>query len=436
MMNLSRQLREETGYEWVMDRLSPITPFGKAMARSAKWYGPEEETALEAELDRVTVAAALPVRSTDFVVHAMSMIQDISGSLDRREGSVMDDVELFLLKSFLLTLERLVEAYDKLHAPFEGIHFLPMSRVLDILDPTQRRLGAFTTSEFDPLILNVDRREAEEREQAVRRKLTAALMPYKDTFFENFDTIGHLDLVLAKGRLAQRFHCVRPVLSADRVEAEEMVHPQIAALVAEKGRDFTPLSLSIPKGCTVITGANMGGKSISLETLSLNVLLTQTGFFVFADKFEAPLFDRMTFLKADGQSAQQGLSSFGAEMTAVDALLKEGRGTRFFLALDEFARGTNPQEGAALAKALAHYLNTLDCVALMTTHYDGVSDVAACHYQVAGLDENAPGETLSEKMDYHLIPAVTGAPCPRDARKVCRLLKLTPELLEIFGESD
>ncbi|MEG2138721.1 MAG: hypothetical protein RRY64_08690, partial [Oscillospiraceae bacterium] len=82
MMNLSRQLREETGYEWVMDRLSPITPFGKAMARNAKWYSPEEETALEAELDRVSVAAALPVRSADFVVHAMSMIQDISGSLD------------------------------------------------------------------------------------------------------------------------------------------------------------------------------------------------------------------------------------------------------------------------------------------------------------------------------------------------------------------
>ncbi|MEG2421400.1 MAG: DNA mismatch repair protein MutS [Oscillospiraceae bacterium] len=435
-MIITRQLKEETGYSWVTDRLSPITPFGKQQARSARWYGPEDRAELEEELDRVGIAAALPVRAADFVVHAMSMVQDVSGSLDRREGSVMDDVELFLLKSFLLTLERLVEAYDKLHVHFAGIDFLPMDKALNILDPSQRRLGAFTTGEFDPLILNVDRLEAEEREQAVRRKLTAALMPFKDTFFANFDTIGHLDLVLAKGRLAQRFHCVRPGITEGAITAAEMVHPQVSALLAEKGREFTPLSLSVPKGCTVITGANMGGKSISLETLSLCVLLTQTGFFVFADSFEAPLFHRMTFLKADGQSAQQGLSSFGAEMTAVDALLKEGKDQRFFLALDEFARGTNPREGASLARALATYLNSLDCVALMTTHYDGVSDVAAAHYQVTGLDENAPGETLSEKMDYRLIPAPKGAPCPRDARKVCRLLKLTPELLEIFGESD
>lgn len=100
--------------------------------------------------------------------------------------------------------------------------------------------------------------------------------------------------------------------------------------------------------------------------------------------------------------------------------------------------GTNPQEGAALARALVRYLGTLDCVALMTTHYDGVSDVAGAHYQVAGLvrdiqgDEGTTPASARRRMDYHLLPAPPGAPCPRDALRVCRLLKLDDALMDLF----
>ena len=85
------------------------------------------------------------------------------------------------------------------------------------------------------------------------------------------------------------------------------------------------------------------------------------------------------------------------------------------------------------------HLGTLDCVALMTTHYDGVSDVATAHYQVAGLvreidgdEHDDPRRRIARRMDYRLLPAPPGAPCPRDALRVCRLLKLDPELMELF----
>ena len=93
----------------------------------------------------------------------------------------------------------------------------------------------------------------------------------------------------------------------------------------------------------------------------------------------------------------------------------------------------------ALARALVRHLGTLDCVALMTTHYDGVSDVAGAHYQVAGLvrdiqgDEgDDPRKRIARRMDYRLLPAPPGAPCPRDALRVCRLLKLDSTLMELF----
>ena len=136
---------------------------------------------------------------------------------------------------------------------------------------------------------------------------------------------------------------------------------------------------------------------------------------------------------------EQGLSSFGAEVAALGEVLREEKGKFFYVALDEFARGTNPQEGAALARALVRYLGTLDCVALMTTHYDGVSDVAGAHYQVAGLvrdiqgDEgDDPRKRIARRMDYRLLPAPPGDPCPRDALRVCRLLKLDDTLMELF----
>jgi len=81
----------------------------------------------------------------------------------------------------------------------------------------------------------------------------------------------------------------------------------------------------------------------------------------------------------------------------------------------------------------------------MTTHYDGVSEAAAAHYQVTGLcdlpAEDCPaGENplsrLARMMDYRLIPAPPGAPCPRDALRVCRLLDLEPKLLEIFSQNN
>ena len=124
---------------------------------------------------------------------------------------------------------------------------------------------------------------------------------------------------------------------------------------------------------------------------------------------------------ADSGPGAGGLSSFGKEVHLLDTLLRQTRDCFFFVAMDEFARGTNPQEGAALARALVRYLGTLDCVALTSaTHYDGVSDVAGAHYRwpvwcgTSGSEGDDPRKRIARRMDYRLLrPA--GDPCPRDA---------------------
>lgn len=353
----------------------------------------------------------------------------------------------------------------------EGMEIQSMEESLNLLDPSGRRLPAFSVENaFAPALERVRaekalvegrlrqaegterdglmacRRSLVERENQLeleaRKGLTMSLLRQRESLLAAMEAVGRLDLLLAKARLARRFSCCRPEITKQpRVEAVDMVHPEAAAYLGERGGSFTAVSLTLERGTTVITGANMGGKSVSMKSLTLNLLLAQTGFFTFAGAFSAPLFHSVCLICTDRQSVEQGLSSFGAEMSALGAVLREEKDKFFYIALDEFARGTNPREGAALARALAEYLGRLNCVALMTTHYDGVSDAARRHYRVAGLGaldtaalhkDGAPLEHLSRLMDYHLIEAKPGEPCPRDALRVCRLLDLDPALMEIF----
>lgn len=473
-MKLERQLLADSGYDWVMARTETASPLGHALLRTPVWYGPEAGEALLEERSRVAGLLRLleeGSRLPDTITHILYEFRDIRGSLRRPSGIPMDEVELFEIKHFLLRVEELWEACGELPAPLRE-ELTPMREELDLLDPGGRRLPAFSMENtFSPELEEIRRKKAEveqvlrtakgenrepllarrrelviredRAELEARKRLTTALLRKKERFNQASESVGRLDLALAKARLARRFGCCRPEVSEVRVEAQEMIHPEVAAHLAERDGEFVPVSLTLERGTTVITGANMGGKSVTVRSLTLNLLLAQTGFYVFARAFSAPLFDSMALICADGQSPERGLSSFGAEVAALDGVLRREREKFFFVALDEFARGTNPREGAALARALAEYLDSRNCVAVMTTHYDGVSDAAGRHYRVAGLSglESAepekgehPLERLSRLMDYSLIEVRPGEPCPRDALRVCRLLNLDPELTALFSE--
>lgn len=473
-MELTHELKVNSGLQWVLTQLSPLSPFGKQSARALPWYIPGQEDALEAELNNI--ALALPVlegqdRPLRELARCLSRFNDVRGSLDRDLENPFDLVELFELKHFLVTLEQLEQVCRSLPA-FAGVEFLPMEEALDLLDPDGRRLPAYSVPnsshpELGPLreaktalertiraaspeerpALLERRRALAVREEGLeleaRRTLTHRLLVWRADFLTNMTAIGRLDLIFAKTRLARRYGCVRPELNRiDRsVTLRGLRHPEVAADLEERGETFTPVDLELGRGCTVITGANMGGKTVSLRAAALSQLLFQCGFFVFAAQARLPLFRRVDLILADSGPGSGGLSSFGREVWLLDRLLRAAGEGSFLLALDEFARGTNPQEGAALARALVRHLGGLDCAALLTTHYDGVSDAATAHYQVAGLVREAnddvgddPRERIARRMDYRLLPAPPGAPCPRDALRVCRLLDVDPALLALFSE--
>ena len=209
--------------------------------------------------------------------------------------------------------------------------------------------------------------------------------------------------------------------------------------LAERGEQFTSLDLELRPGCTVITGANMGGKTVSLRSTVLSLLLCQCGFFVFAKSASLPLFHRVDLILADSGPGAGGLSSFGKEVHLLDTLLRQTRDCFFFEAMDEFARGTNPQEGAALARALVRYLGH---PGLCGPHDHPLRRrVRRGRGPLSGGRPGAghPGRRGGRPPQAHrpadgLPPAARppGAPCPRDALRVCRLLKLDDALMDLF----
>ena len=186
-----------------------------------------------------------------------------------------------------------------------------------------------------------------------------------------------------------------------------------------------------------------------MKTLALNVLLLQSGFLVCAKKARMPLFNSVKMLFDDLQSIQSGLSGFGSEIVEFGKALDEvEEGFSLFL-LDEFARGTNPDEGARIVQAVTRYLNHVDAISLLTTHYDNVADNASIHYQIIGLRDVDPEkirrelattgddgiQVIARHMNYGLYRVEGKSDCPRDALNICRMLSLKPEILQEIEQS-
>ena len=268
---------------------------------------------------------------------------------------------------------------------------------------------------------------------------------------------GHM-----QARLAAELGGVIPEIAENggRIRYSGMFDPKLRALLREQGGDFTPVSLELDLGPTVITGANMGGKSVAVRAAALNAYLAVCGMPVFAQSLTLPHIPDMFLLAEDAEDARGGLSSFGGEMIRFDGILKEiAKKPGALVLIDEFARGTNPHEGAALVRAAVRYFNEKKTAfALITTHFDDVACLAPVHYQVMGLrradeeeltralsaagtaGEGKTGGTdprrrlLAKYMDYGLFRADGASNPPRDALKICRALRISDEFMSFVRE--
>jgi len=474
-MELTFEQKKELGLQYVTDLLEPACPYGAKRLKAEGFYAPEERTALEQELENVSLLLAALEQAEDAVAAVrldLMALKDLSGTLRNLEAGTLGEVELFELTAFCLRLRALIPRAEALpgYDALTGARFQPVEGALAVLDPTgSGRLSFYVEDSRSPALLRArqEKREAEKalrlpggdraalaarRQEAARDEeralmdiygaMTEALRPQLPALRQNAEAAGRLDAAIAKAMLARRFGCVRPELGGETLRLTGAVHPEIRAALEARGRQFTPLTVELPRGVTVLTGANMGGKSVAVKTVTLNIALALMGCFLFCEAATVPLFDRLELINRDFSDHLGGLSSFGGEIVRFNEAAERLTGGGYsFIAMDEFARGTNALEGAAIARGVVKFLSDKNAVTLLATHYDGTADFAARHYQVKGLraldgaEETASGAAdglrrIENAMDYGLIPVASEAACPRDALRICRILGMKPEILE------
>ena len=480
MIAVKFEEKEKIGLQYALETLHGCSPFGQERIRRLRFYVPEERAALEEELYNVEQAANAAGELKDVynkLMTGLCQMKDIRNSLRRcAAGETPDHVELFEIKVYLQRLESLIPLFQQVcqTTHFKALAFHDPAQALEILDPDKTRSRGFyipdnatpklreiraakkqieeqlhhaqTDAEKEELRSRRTRVCAEEdsEETKVRRSMGQALAPLAGDLLEDADTAGRLDFIIQKALFAVRYGGVKPELTEKDLELEDMINPEICDLLEQQGRRFVPVSISLTPGATVITGANMGGKSVAMKTVALNVLLLQAGFLVCAKKARMPLFHSVKMLFDDLQSIQSGLSGFGSEIVQFQKALSEvEQGYSLFL-LDEFARGTNPDEGAVIVQAVTKYLNEVKAISLLTTHYDKVAENARLHYQIIGLRDVDPEQirqelaatgddgiqVIARHMNYGLYRVEGKSDCPRDALNICRMLSLKPEILE------
>lgn len=470
---------ERLGFKKLLSRVETLSPYGKSKLKELKNYLRGEEDLLEEEFNKMETFMEFSSNNRDIVRNVEGIIhrlKDIKTAINNcLKEHILDEVDLFEIKAQALLMEEMNEYLKEFPSELHDFLLKDVSRVIKALDPDNDRTPTFyiyesyspelreirekkkgiekeiyASNDFDEITQLKEERlkvlvEEERVELEIKKKLTSILYDEAEDFLENIEKIGNLDFLMAKVRFAKTYGGIRPEISKNyEIDVKGLVNIEVREVLEAKSRPFTPIDISIGSGVTIITGANMGGKSVALKTITENLLLFHMGFFVIAEEAKFPLIDFVFFISDDMQDISKGLSTFGAEimkLKEVNVFLDLGIG---FVVFDEFARGTNPKEGQKFVEALAKYLNDRPTISLMTTHFDGIVREGMNHYQVVGLknvdfnklktkielSSNSMG-LIQEYMDFRLEKAGKEE-VPKDALNIAKLIGIDKRFTEII----
>jgi DNA mismatch repair protein MutS2 len=251
------------------------------------------------------------------------------------------------------------------------------------------------------------------------------------------DVLAELELQFAKARFSEDYNCVavtlseegaveveqeastpqdsrgdgrtrEPVLSEARLILHRARHPLLERNLKLKNAKIVPITIELEGDHRqlVITGPNTGGKTVSLKTLGLLALMAQSGIPVPADRADLPVFDAILADIGDYQSIEQNLSTFSAHVTNIDFISRTATANSLVL-LDELGSATDPEEGAALAVAIAEHFRQVGCMIVISTHHTSLKVYGA---NTAGVINSSVGfDEATLQPTYELKIGVPGA---------------------------
>ncbi len=283
--------------------------------------------------------------------------------------------------------------------------------------------------------LNNQYRELQLAERDEERRILASLSEqvglHASQILQTLDAVAELDLAFACARYAQALAAVEPVLRP-LPPAPNPNHPgSVIRLFQARHplldpRSVVPIDVELDSQsfALVITGPNTGGKTVTLKTVGLLALMAQAGLHIPVQSgSEISVFESVFADIGDEQSIEQSLSTFSGHITNIIRILQQAN-HRSLVILDELGAGTDPQEGAALARALLSHLLERRITTLVTTHHPELKAFAHTTPGVVNASVEFDLETL--RPTYHLT---IGLPGRSNALAIAQRLGMPEEII-------
>lgn len=459
-MKIKDLIKRDPGFQYIIDNMELMSSAGRRRMLEADFL--TDAAALEAEWERLDVVdrTTRTKRSSRPYIdlrHCLMQLHDLHGTLASLSvHTTLNEVELFEIKNLaylvgkartaladlnldtILPLPDLDEVFAMLDPDRMGVvNFYIYDSYDERLAPLRHELKALQEHDGDAARISTLLAEQNDIQAEVCTLLSDMLARYCHPLTTAMEQMAYIDFLLAKADLSQRWHMTRPRLD-DHVCYRQLVNPRLRDRNDEMGLRYQPVDISIGSGVTLVTGANMAGKTVLLKSIGTAQLMVQCGMYAPAMWAETMVFDDVVTSIGDEQNEMNGLSSYASEIIKISDILHRSRNEMLLVLVDEPARTTNPVEGKALVQALITLMEQATSVTLITTHYGQLG--SRCRkLRVRGFVEGMADVPLTPQninrfIDYSLTEDQSDN-VPHEALRIASILGCDEQLIALAKEN-